>query len=170
MKLSDGIQKAYQTKWSMFNTFTVQIILSEAMANIFGQFDDSLNLHITKITTPDFANDPIEEYIANKWVIQNGKDALYKFNIEFKDHNQNELYKKFVNMYLFTKENFFDDIKMDVIIYKDSDWLGEDSKYLMSLSGSMIESVSNLTFDNTAEGQISEFSVNFKCVSPFIDY
>lgn len=162
MKLSDGIQIAYQRKWSMINTFTVQIISPLA------DFDESINLSIVSFQTPDFTNDPIEAFIANKWRIHNGKDALYRFTITFRDYDQMSLYSKFKKIYRDQHEMYFDDMKMTIIIEKDGDWLQESAKKIMEFEGAMIEGVSNLSFSNETENQIAEFTVNFKCTEPTV--
>jgi len=173
LKLSEGIVKAYNRKWSMINTFTVQIILNDFITrtkNGLGieQFGDDINLSILSITTPDFTNDPIESYIANRWMIQNGKDSLYRFSITFKDYDQMSLYKKFIAIYEATKENYFDDIAITIIVSKDQDWFHEQDNPLIYFQGVLIESVSNISFSNETENQIAEFTVNFKCVYPVV--
>lgn len=171
VKLSEGIKEAYQRKWSMINTFTVQIILPPALIGKVGVLGDELNLNIISVLTPDFTNDPIEAFIANKWFIHNGKDQLYRFSITFRDQDQMKLYRKFMTIYNFAKENYFDDIKMTIIIMKDGDWDNEYDKSLMTLDGALVEGVSNLSFSNDTENQIAEFTVNFKCNAPYVlDY
>jgi len=71
MKLSTAIQQAYRRKWSYINSFTVQIILPVHLINAVGSFDDDLNLNIISVTTPDFTNEPIEVFVANRWIIHN---------------------------------------------------------------------------------------------------
>lgn len=169
MKLSEGITKAYEKKWSMINTFSVQIEAPGLVDYIGDVFNRDLDLHIVSLNTPDFQNDPIESFIANRWVIQNGADALYRFSITFRDHDNMNLYRKFLKIYSMIKENYFDDVAMNVIITKEEDWFGQGDRELMNLSGSLIEGVSNLAFSNDTENQIAEFTVNFKCTSPNIN-
>ena len=97
-KLADAITDAYNRRWSMINTFTVEIHLPSYLRGKVGSFDEDINLNIVSVTTPDFTNDPIEVFVANRWVIQNGKDSLYRFTITFRDHNQMSLYKKFMTI------------------------------------------------------------------------
>lgn len=165
MKLSDGIQLAYQRKWSMINTFTVQFILPNPLVDLVGEFGEDTNLSIIGVQTPDFTNDPIEAFIANRWVIHNGKDALYRFSMTFRDYDQMSLYRRFMKIYNSTKENFFDDVSMRVIVEKDGDWNSEKSKKLMNFGGCLVEGVSNLAISNDSESQVAEFTVNFKCTS-----
>ena len=168
MRLSDGIQEAYQRKWSMINTFTVQIILSTFLSNKVGNFGDDLNLNIINVTTPDFSNEPIEIFTANRWIIQNGKDTLYRFSITFRDEGQMSLYRKFMKIYSDTRENYFDDIASTIIIYKDADYVNEQDIKFMTFNGVIIEGISNLAFSNVIDSEIAEFTVNFKCNNPNI--
>ena len=169
MKLSTAISEAYERKWSMANTFTVQIEMPPFLSGKVGIFTDDINLSIISLNTPDFTNDPIEVFVANRWVIQNGKDALYRFSITFRDHDQMALYKKFVKIYNMTKENYFDDIKMTVYVEKDADWGSEKDMKFSEYQGVLVESVSNVAFSNDTENQIAEFTVSFKTNSPIIN-
>lgn len=169
MKLKAGIVKAYETHWSMINTFTVNFNFSWLMEKQLQlPFDDSLNLHIVSLDTPSFQNTPIETFIGNRWRIQNGRDELYKFSITFRDKDQMKIYKSFYNLYKETKEQYFDNCSFSVIIYKDADYYNESDKKFMELNGTIIESVSQLQFSNDTQNQIAEFTVTFKCVAPNI--
>ena len=167
-KLADAINDAYNRRWAMINTFTVEIHLPWYLRGKVGSFDEDINLNIVSVTTPDFTNDPIEVFVANRWVIQNGKDSLYRFTITFRDHNQMSLYKKFMRIYNLTKENYFDDIKMNIVINKDPDWANESNKKIMHFWGVLVEGVSNISFSNDTENQIAEFTVSIKCNSPVV--
>jgi hypothetical protein len=169
MKLSDGIQRAYNTKWSMINTFTVKITAAEKMVNAkkITQFDD-INMNIVSIETPQFTNNPIQSFVANRWRIHNGHDSLYQFTITFRDQDQMSLYRKFMSIYGFTKENYFDDCKLNIKISKDADWVDEADSLLFEFDGCLIEAVSQLSFSNNTENQIAEFSVSFKCNSAIV--
>lgn len=171
MKLKDGITAAYETHWSMINTFTVEFQFGRNinMSSLLKtKFDDSINLHIVSINTPSFQNTAIESFVGNRWRIQNGRDELYKFSITFRDKDQMRLYKSFFNLYKETKEQYFDNCSFSVIITKDADYYNEVDRKFMVLNGTIIESVSQLQFSNDTQNQIAEFSVDFKCVSPNI--
>ena len=171
MKLKDGITKAYETHWSMINTFTVQFDFgANTILDMLVEtdFDDALNLNIVSINTPSFQNTPIESFVGNKWRIQNGRDELYKFSITFRDKDQMSLYKSFYNIYKETKEQYFDNICFTVRIKKDADYYDEYDKDFMVLNGTLVDSVSQLQFSNDTQNQVAEFSVDFKCVSPNI--
>ena len=171
MKLKDGITKAYETHWSMINTFTVNFNFGRNLNIEYllkTPFDDSINLHIVSLTTPDFQNTPIETYVGNRWRIQNGRDELYKFSITFRDKDQMKLYTAFYNLYKETKEQYFDNCSFIVTIYKDADYFSESDKKFMELKGTIVESVGQLQFSNDTQNQIAEFTVNFKCVQPNI--
>ena len=171
MKLKDGITKAYETHWSMINTFTVNFNFGRNLNMqrlLKTKFDDSLNLHIVSLSTPDFQNTPIETFVGNRWRIHNGRDELYKFSITFRDKDQMRIYKSFYDLYRETKEQYFDNCSFSVIIYKDADYYNERDKKFMELNGTIIESVSQLQFSNDTQNQVAEFTVNFKCVSPNI--
>ncbi len=169
MKLKDGITKAYETHWSMVNTFTVQFNFGSNFNMerlLVAEFDDSLNLHIVSIDTPSYQNTPIESYVGNRWRIQNGRDELYKFSITFRDKDQMSLYKSFFNLYRETREQYFDNCAFTVVLIKDADHYDEVDRKFMELRGTIIESISQLQFSNDTQNQIAEFTVSFKCISP----
>lgn len=168
MKLDRAVIEAYNRQWSMINTFTVEFHLPPSLIDLVGQFTDDINLNIISVTTPDFANDAIESFIANRWFIQNGKDTLYRFSMTFRDHDQMSLYRKFMKIYNYAKEHYFDDIAITINILKDGDWYNEEDKLLMSFEGTLVEAVSNLSFSNDTENQIAEFSVSFKSNKPTV--
>lgn len=168
MNLDRAVVDAYNRQWSMVNTFTVEFHMPPALIDLVGQFYDDINLNIISVTTPDFTNDPIESFIANRWFIQNGKDTLYRFSMTFRDHDQMSLYRRFMKIYNYAKENYFDDIAMTIIISKDGDWHNEEDKILMTLEGTLVEAVSNISFSNDTESQIAEFTVSFKSNKPTV--
>jgi hypothetical protein len=147
----------------MVNTFTVHIHLSEFLTKKIGILDEKINLNIISFSSPDFTCDPIEAFVANKWVIHNGRDSLYKFTITFRDQDQMVLYRKFLKIYKLTKGSYFDNIKMSITLIKDADWLNEEDKELFTFNGVLIEGISNLSLSNDTENQIAEFTVSFKC-------
>lgn len=177
MILAKGIQQAYETKWSMANTFTILMPIPQAIldnlildgnnldADFNHEFGDQINLHIISMDTPDFTNDPIEAFVANKWRINNGKESVKQFTMTFRDHNQMSLYRKFLHLYDVTKVSYFDDVAMTITILKDADWAGEEDQVFMQINGAIVMAVSNISLNNTIESQIAEFTVTFKCVS-----
>lgn len=177
MILAKGIQQAYETKWSMANTFTIELFIHQkVLDNLIldgnnldfdfkKEFSDQLNLHIVSIQTPDFTNEPIEAFIANQWRINNGRESVKQFAMTFRDHNQMSLYRKFLHLYDIAKVSYFDDIAMSMNIIKDADWSNETPQLLMRINGAIVMAVSNLDLSNTTESQIAEFTVTFKCVS-----
>ena len=167
-KLDQAIIDAYDTKWSMANSFTVEIHLSDYLVGEVGQFEENINLNVVSLTTPDFNNTPIEVFAANRWIIHNGADAMYRFSMTFRDQDQMDLYRKFWTIYQLSKEQFFDAVSFVVHVTKDADWEHETDLVIMSFWGTMVENISNLSFAQGTEGQIAEFTVAFKCNQPIV--
>jgi len=169
MKFADGLIKAYETKWSYINTFSVQFTWSDEVKNMIGWTsgdDYNINLNIINIDTPEFTNQNIEAYIGDRWVIHNGRDELYRFSMTFRDQDQLKYYKMFTTVYLLQKSSYFDDVKSVITLNKDADYIGEMDNTIFQFNDVMIDAVSQLQFNNTTEAQIAEFSVTFKCSSP----
>lgn len=173
MKLADGVTKAYEEKWSFVNTFTfdMQVPNEETKAKVgwTDQILRDLNLNVISVDTPQFTNQPIEVFVANKWRIHNGRDELYRFSVTFRDKDQLTLYRAFVKHYNETRADYFDNVKLVINLSKDADWFGEqENKQLFEFGDVIIESVSQIQFNNTTENQIAEFTVNFKSTLPEI--
>jgi len=172
MKFAEGLAKAYETKWSFINSFTVQFDIKNNLKEKSGWSDvedgANINLHIVSIDTPQFTNQPIEVFVANRWVIQNGRDELYRFSITFRDRDKMNLYRKFLAMYHATRDDYFDHVSMTITLSKDGDWKQEIDSKLFEFKDTIIESIGQLQFNNTTENQIAEFTVNFKTVTPFL--
>lgn len=167
MKLSDGIAKAYENKWSFNNTFTVAFSFTEELNRFMKSYStDAMNLNIISIQTPEFSNSPVELWIGNRWRTQNGRDNLYKFSITFRDMDQMSLYRAWHQVYLETAQQYFDHVSFNVKLYKDADWYNEGKDLLMNLEQTIVESVSQLTFSNDTQNQLAEFTVGFKCTAP----
>lgn len=170
MAFSDDLIQLMATNWSFSNNYTFQFIFTPTMMNAVKWNDDTdgknINLYIVSADTPDFTNNPIEVYTGGNFRIHNGKDQLYRFTVTFRDFNNMNLYRKFINMYRLQKNLYFDDIATKVIITKGDDYgMGSDIK-LMTLDDTMIEGVSNLSYNTTNEAQVAEFTVRFKSMSP----
>ena len=168
MNFATGIVNAYKTKWSYINTFEVKLNFQSGARTFSGwnsSDDENLNLHIISIDTPQFSNQSIEVFQANRWFIHNGRDELYRFTITFRDSGQMNLYRKFTKLYRYTREAYLDDCKITVELFKDADYITEFQKKILTFEDTMIESVSQLQFSNTTETQIAEFSVSFKTPS-----
>ena len=171
MDFRTGLARAYDTKWSYINTFTVEFLFTDYITKEakWTQEDiQNINIHIKSISTPTYTNQPIEAYIGDKWHIQNGRNEMWRFTISFRDSDKLRLYRKFLLMYQAQKDNYFDDVKTGIKLYKDADYADENSSLVFDFAESMVESVSQVQFSNETEAQIAEFDVEFKCVSPVI--
>lgn len=171
MDLAKGIIKAYETKWSFINSFRTHIQFASFIKGAIGWThadEENINLNIVSIDTPQFSNQSIEVYVGDRWKMHSGRDELYRFSITFRDQDQLKYYKKFLTAYFLQKRHYFDDVKMNVTLFKDPDYWGEKEKKLFEFENVMIDSVSQLQFNNTTETQIAEFTVQFKCATPKI--
>ena len=170
MEFAKGLLQAYEKKWSYVNTFTVQFQVGPLTKKLYPETanleTEEINLNIISIDTPQFTNQNIEVYVGDQWKIHNGRDELYRFSVTFRDEAQMALYKQFVKMYQLQKTAYFDQVKMTVTISKDGDYHNEQSKTVLNLVETMIDSVSQVQFNNTTENQIAEFTVQFKCTTP----
>jgi hypothetical protein len=174
MDFAKGLLKAYETKWSFINTFTVQIQFPNQIKQFIkwtNEDERGVNINIVSIDTPQFSNAPIESFIGDRWVMHNGRDEMYRFSITFRDQDQMSLYKKFVSAYLMQRQKYLDEAVMTITLWKDADYLDDDLplKPLFNYENVLIDSVSQVQFNNTTENQIAEFTLQFKTTTPIID-
>lgn len=174
MNFADGLRQAHYKKWAFINTFKVQFVFfdDDVKDDIdwYGFKDsDDINLHVISVDTPQMTNQPIEVFVANRWVIQNGRDELYRFSMTFRDSDNLSLYRSFVKLYQRTREDYFDHVKFTVLLTKEGDWHNQQDQVLYAFENSIVESVSQIQFNNATENQIAEFTVNFKTTFPNLE-
>jgi hypothetical protein len=166
--LSEVSRTMYGMSWTRNNNFSIKIAhKDENFAKKFIKWDigstfaQKLNAALINITTPDFTNQPIEEWVGANWRYHNGRDELYRFTMTFRDYDQMHLYKEFLKWYQMQKMNYFDKIAAKITITLDAEYNVSETDFLI-FDDCMIESLSNATFDHNTENQITEFSVTFK--------
>lgn len=166
MKLHEVITKAYTKKWSYSNNFFVQIkveMFSTLSQYAFILMGEELNMHITSISLPDLQAQPIEEWQVDRYRFQLAQDLPYKLTISFIDSDDLILWRSFSEAYTRTKQSYFDNVKMEISIYKESDYDPDQPRtHLITYSEAIIESVSAVPFSNDSDQEIAKFTVSFK--------
>lgn len=169
MRLSDAIVKAHEKNWSFTNTFSIQIHVdgnSQLKGLQFLELKDEINMHIASVDLPDIQGTQIEEFVVDRFRLGISADQPYRFSINFIDYNQMEIWRSFIEGYNRTKENYFDNIKLSVKIFKEPDVTLNseegDLVHLITFKEAMIESVGRFSLSNEDEAQIQKFSIQFK--------
>lgn len=174
MKLRDVISKVYQKNWSYTNNFRVEIhpngnsqLLAENLQ--FLNLKEELNLHIQSVEIPDFQqSQPIEEYVVDRYRIQLTADQVYRFNINFIDHNNFEIWRSFLRAYELTRENYAEVVKLEIKFFKEDemDFDGQlPSTHLVTFKDCIIENVGRISLSNEDESTLQKFAVGFKQAS-----
>lgn len=165
MNLHDGILKAYETKWSFSNNFTVLFVFNSEITYSVSNLDQNeLNLNIISFTSPQFVNTPQDIWIGNKWKTFNTRDQIYRFTIKFRDCDNLKIYRSFLELYLESKEQFFNTVKFNVYVYKNADHVDDEDKLLYNFSEVLVEQISDISFSNEDQNKIVEFDVTFKAI------
>ena len=136
--------------------------------------NERISLHIKNFKTPQLSSNIRESFSGNRFTHLQGKPSTYKFSMTFRDSNQLEFYRMFATQLREQQYRYFDDFCFNVFISKDSDYAdgyhtddtgelndGKRGKPLMSMKRCMVESVSQIDFNQDTEHQIVEFSVDF---------
>jgi len=168
MRLHDVISSVYTKPWTRINNFSVQLSFANIMFEKLVGWDlseEDLILSLKSIDTPQYSNNAIEVFTGNEWRFNNGRDEMFRFTMTFRDFDQMKVYTSFVNIYNKSKDNYFDNIKLSIIVNLD-DEDGVSKRVLFEAKDAIVDSISKVNFDHTTENQIVEFSVEFKCSSP----
>lgn len=136
--------------------------------------NERLSLHLKDLTLPQISSEELNSWDGGRWARANGKPQQYTFSMTFMDSNQLEFYKMFAAQFREQSYRYFDDYSFNVFVSKDSDYgdryhndttgfgdRSHTSTPLMSLKRCAIQAISAITFANTTENQILEFTVNF---------
>ena len=172
MKLSNIIETVKSTHWTQINNFYINIqfvpngnnsgpIKFSKMCGWDSITMEELNASLISVNTPQFQNALVSQYVQYEWRFAQGRDQLYRFSMTFRDFDQMKLYDIFKTLYLKGKQQYYDNIKMNIQIIADKDIGIANAMPIYQTSTAIIESVSQLQFSHNTENQIAEFSVNF---------
>lgn len=136
--------------------------------------NERLSLHLKELQLPQLSSNELNSWNGGRWSRANGQPQQYVFNMTFYDSNQMEFYKLFSAQFREQAFRYFDDYTFNVFVSKDSDYgdryhndttgfadRSNRSNPLMSLKRCAIQSISQISFSNTNENQIIEFTVQF---------
>lgn len=153
----------HKKNWDLVNVFSVQFLgkgITDAGIND-NAFNDAIASSIISVDTPQFNSQNIESFMGGRWYINNGRDEVYRFSMTFRDFNDLSLYRSFTKMYLRQRHYFFNDVEFSVTI-------SGGSAEIYKFEETIIDSLSQIQFNNNTESQITEFTVQFKTSAPFV--
>jgi len=171
MKLSESLAKIYANHWSYLNNFNVVInFKNETISSFIGWNDGhDLSINVVSFTTPQYSTKPIEEFVADKWIIDDGTPQPFEFSITIRDQDGLKYYRTFMLLKLLQQKLYFDDYSFNIALYKEPDYISEDRMEIFRYEDCKIENVSTLTFSNEEETKIAQFDVQIKCVNPLFN-
>jgi len=163
MKLDKMVTLAYNTNWTKINNFTIQLTPSQSKTNNQGILskisNDQLNLALISCDIPPLNVSPIETFLGGRWYFTNGRADMARVTLTFRDFNEFALYKEFSKMFENSLGNYNNIHSTILDVFTDNE---KGEKKIFSLSGLIIEQVSQLQFSNQTENQIAEFSVTLR--------
>lgn len=180
MLLNDVVKNVQNKYWTKINNFFIDIMFEPGINNAPGPINfskmcgwdeitnEDLNTSLISVTTPQYQNALVNQYVSYEWRYHLGRDELYRFSMTFRDYDQMRLYNTFRTTYIKSRAQYFDKIKMSIKVYLDDD-IGVDAIPVFQTSEAIIENVSQLQFSHNTENQIAEFSVNFVCNTNEVD-
>lgn len=173
--LADAVVEAYKRHWTLTNTFRVEITWADdkARGNIgtsevgwSNEMNSKFNLNVVNITTPQYSASQNDIFVADRWKTSIGRNEIWRFSITIRDENYMFYHRAFTKTFLMQNKLYFDECKMNVVIYKLPDYYGEQEAKIYEFKDCLVESVGSVTFDSTADSNIAQFTVNFKCIKP----
>ena len=174
MKISNAINIIQNKKWTKINNYYIDIAFDtpidggkgpQDFAKMCGWYDLTpydINTSLISVTTPNYANANVMQYVSYEWRFHQGRDEIYRFSMTFRDYNQMKLYNTFRTLYIKGKEQYYDKIKMNIKVNLAEDY-GVYAMPIFQTTTAIIESVSQLQFSHNTENQIAEFTINFIC-------
>ena len=166
MLISEMVGHVVNTRWTKINNFSVTIDFeNEAFKKICGWTDvrpEDIDKALIDCTTPQYTNQNINQYVLYEYRYHQGRDEIYRFTMTFRDYDQMKIFNLFRTAYIKSKDQYFDKIKMKIVVYMDDD-LGVKKMPIFQTTTAIIENISQLSFSNNTENQIAEFSVSFIC-------
>lgn len=180
MNLEQMITVAYNTKWTKINDFSINFNINSSAAagkeangnnlmNIFSNIgidEVMLNLALISCEVPPLNIQSHETYLGGRWFYTNGKPDMAKVTLTFRDYNELKIYTTFAKIFENSLGQFTDQHKMSLQVFLDSD---EGRKQVFQFNDAIIENVSQLSFSNTTENQIAEFSVTIRGIRQTIN-
>jgi hypothetical protein len=162
MNLDKMVKLAYDTQWTKVNHFTIDMhIEQEAYSGLLPlDIQPMLNLALTSCTAPALSVTPMENYLGGKWFYANGHPEMAKITLTFRDYDHMTLYKMFTTIYEFSISTYASDLFMTLHISTDRSE-GDPLKF-MTFNNMLIEQISEVSFSNSTENQIAEFSITLK--------
>ena len=165
--LASKIKEVVNTKWSMINTFTVDItigskLLKAAKVNpeLFNRENFNLVLKEFPLPQSNVADTESQTDIINRHTM--GRIGECSFDVTFRDRDQLVYYRAIKRMFQAARWMYPDDIGISFKVYKDPDYYGEDMIEVDNLNRCIMTDISAVNFNQETDAQIAEFSVSFK--------
>ena len=165
ISLPTALSRILGTKWSKINDFHVYFVFPSG--TLMKQVnDDILNYSLKSLTLPPKTQQAIEVYTGGQWLIANGRPDIARVECTFRDYNNFKLYKGFSELFEKTLGNYIDETYSTLKVATGDNSAGAKESTKESIIAEfqelIIENVSQISFDNTTEDQIAEFSVTFR--------
>jgi hypothetical protein len=160
ISLPIALSKILSTKWSKINDFHVYFVFPSG-SKLKKIPDSKINFSLKSLSLPPKTQQNIETYIGGSWLITNGRPDVARVECTFRDFDNFTLYKGFTELFEKSLGNYIDTVYCTLKV-AIGDTTGDDSQVVSTFDELIIENVSQISFDNTTEDQIAEFSVTFR--------
>ena len=171
MKLSDAITKIYKTHWSYTNNFRLIFTWENATMTDFLGWNkkNDMSLNIVSFQLPSFSTDEIQNFIADRWILEDGTPSLYNFTITIRDQDALKYYRTFLLAKLAQQKLYFNDYKFSITFTKLADYIKEGDVDMFKFEDCMIKDIGGITFSNEEEARIAQFDLNINCAKPLFN-
>jgi hypothetical protein len=166
ISLPTALTRILGTKWSKINDFHAYFVFpTGTLLKAMGD-DAMINFALKSLTLPAKTQQSIEVYTGGQWLVANGRPDVAKVECTFRDFNDFKLYRGFSELFEKTLGNYNDETYTTLKVATGDTSAGASAYSKESIIAIfeelIIENVSQISFDNTTEDQIAEFSVTFR--------
>lgn len=165
-KLSNVINKV---KWTRTNDFIVRLQpINDQFRQLIKWGDiletqTSIDIALKSVNIPQYSGAFEELLVAGVWHFARDADPVYQTELTFRDFNGASLYRRFVNAFQVSKNNYSDVCAFLLEIYLPNG-KGENIQ-IAKIGDAQISDVSQLTLSQETT-EILEFNVSFKSNQP----
>lgn len=139
--------------WTQNNMFKVQFMNSPI---------DKLEHNIKSVNLPDFTESAVEEYYNGTWYYTYGKQEIYMITINFVDNEQDKVYEKALKFWYEQRHKYPDEKWFQIKVQKTKRSDRNSPFGGVLFKNCIMDSISGLQLDNSAQNQLLEFSITFK--------
>jgi hypothetical protein len=119
---------------------------------------------VKSVSIPQIADDSVETFFNNKWVIARGRSTINQIQISMRNIESLALYSRYTDFMHQAVNKYPADQYVNITITYEGNYKG-DTKRRIVFEECIMTNLSELTFDHSTVNSTLDFSIGFKCNS-----